>query len=357
MSKLLPIIRELIAANGPMTIASYMELALQHPEFGYYRHHDPLGQEGDFITAPEISQMFGEMIGLWCADVWKKLGSPEKFTLLELGPGRGTLMQDVLRATAKIHGFHQAVQLHLLESNQTLRKMQQEKLVEHLPIHLDDLSQLPELPTIIIANEFFDALPIRQFEKTFQGWAERLVMVVGDQLAFTTSPLDAMLLQLIPENLREANPGAFFEVSLPTTAIMRNLTKHIMRNKGAALIIDYGFAEASGQPTLQAVANHQFVDVLSRPGDVDLTAHVDFGMLRTVVSGQGVHILGPVGQGEFLQDLGIDIRAVQLKQHATPQQAADIEAALKRLTDSADMGTLFKVLAVTSSPLPSLAGF
>lgn len=357
MNELATHIRSLITANGPMTIASYMDLALQHPEHGYYRQHDPLGKDGDFITAPEISQMFGEMIGLWCADVWRKLGQPDRFVLLELGPGRGTLMQDALRATAKVPGFHQALQLHMLESNLTLRKIQQEKLIVHLPIYLDNLSQLPDLPTIVIANEFFDALPVRQFEKTFQGWNERWITVEQDKLAFIHLPLDAIMSQLIPENLREANPGTFYEVSMPSTAIMRNLAKHIVRNGGAVLAIDYGFAEAAGQPTLQAVANHTYVDVLSNPGAVDLTSHVDFGLLQRVVSGQGARVVSPVGQGEFLQTLGIDLRAAQLKQHATPQQAGDIDAALKRLTGPSDMGNLFKVLAITSAQLSTPVGF
>lgn len=357
MANLLTHIRSVIAAQGPLTIASYMELALQHPQHGYYRQHDPLGTEGDFITAPEISQMFGEMIGLWCADVWRQMDQPEKFVLLELGPGRGTLMQDALRATAKIQGFHEAAQLHLIESNETLRKTQQEKLVEHLPIYIDDITQVPALPVIAIANEFFDALPIRQFEKTFQGWCERLVTVENEKLVFTHVPLDAMLAQLIPENLREANPGVFYEVSLLSTSIMRQLAKHVVRHNGAALVVDYGFAEASGQPTLQAVANHKYVDVLSNPGAVDLTAHVDFNLLRTVSLGQGSNVLGPIGQGEFLQALGIDLRAAQLKQHAAPQQAADIDVALHRLTDPAEMGSLFKVLAVSLPQFSTLAGF
>jgi NADH dehydrogenase [ubiquinone] 1 alpha subcomplex assembly factor 7 len=328
---------------------------LQYPDYGYYRRRNPIGREGDFITAPEISQMFGEMIGLWCADVWRQMGQPDKFVLVELGPGRGTLMQDALRATAKVPGFHQALQLYLLESSETLRKIQQEKLVEHLPIYIDDLTQLPDLPLIVMANEFFDALPIRQFEKTFQGWCERMVTVDKNQLGFTLRPLDAMLLQLIPENLREANPGVFFEVSMPSTAILRHLAKHIARNGGAALIIDYGFTEPSGQPTLQAVSKHQYTDVLDDPGEVDLTAHVDFSLLKTVASGQGTIVWGPMGQGEFLQNLGIALRAAQLKQHA--DQANAIDTALKRLTDPTEMGNLFKVLAVTSSRINSVAGF
>lgn len=357
MNQLAEHIKDLIKSKGPITIAGFMELVLQHPEYGYYRRHDPLGQRGDFITAPEISQMFGEMIGLWCAEMWRQMGQPEHFILLELGPGRGTLMQDALRATAKVPGFCQALQLHFMESNETLRKLQQEKLIDHLPIYIDDISQLPDAPIIVIANEFFDALPIRQFEKTFQGWCERAVSVNEHDLVFTHVPADAMLTQLIPESLREANPGTFYEVSLPSTSIMRQLSKHIARNGSGFLVIDYGFLEACGQPTLQALANHKFVDVLSNPGEVDITAHVDFGLLRTVASGQGLNVTGPIGQGEFLQNLGIELRASQLKLHATPQQAEAIDVGLKRLIDASEMGTLFKVLAVTSSQLSTPAGF
>jgi NADH dehydrogenase [ubiquinone] 1 alpha subcomplex assembly factor 7 len=357
MSGLLAHIVDLIRKSGPLSVADYMELALQHPKFGYYRHGDPLGLTGDFITAPEISQMFGEMIGLWCAEVWQKMGAPDHFVLLELGPGRGTLMGDALRATAKKPAFHQAMELHLLESSQTLRKQQAEKLGGFLPHYIDDMSQLPPLPVLIIANEFFDALPIRQFEKTFHGWQERFVTVENDHLAFTTQSLDETLAKLIPDDLREANPGAVYEISMSAMVLMRNLARHIQSHGGAMLMIDYGYAEYDGKPTLQAVADHKFADVLATPGEADLTALVDFAVLRKAAQTQDVRILGPVGQGEFLQALGIDLRAEQLKLHATPKQAADITSALHRLTDPAQMGTLFKVVAITSKSLSDIPGF
>lgn len=357
MTPLLALVREIAEKKGPLSVAAYMELALQHPEFGYYRQKDPLGRTGDFITAPEISQMFGEMIGLWCADVWRQMGKPERFALLELGPGRGTLMQDALRATARITGFHAAMNLHLLESNKTLRAAQWEKLSAHVPVHMDDLTELPAMPTIVIANEFFDALPVRQFEKNFQGWCERLISVADDRLAFTLWPLDEPLLQFIPAHLREANPGTIYEVSLPSMPMVRTLAKHIVQQSGAMLMIDYGFVEPAGLSTLQAVSDHGYVDVLERPGEVDLTAHVDFGMLRTVAAGAGVKVMGPIGQGAFLQALGIDLRAAQLKREASSEQVATLDAALHRLTDASQMGNLFKAMAVASPSLSELAGF
>ena len=357
MSGLLAHIRDLVQKTGPMSVADYMELALQHPELGYYRHGNPLGLTGDFITAPEVSQMFGEMIGLWCADIWRQMDSPEHFTLLELGPGRGTLMQDALRATAKKSGFHHAMELHLIESSQTLRKQQDEKLSVFLPRYIDDLFQLPAQPTLIIANEFFDALPIRQFEKTFQGWCERLITVDGDGLTFTIQPLDETMAKMIPDALREANPGTVYEISMPGMVLMRNLAKHIGAHGGALLVIDYGYAEYDGKPTLQAVSSHAFADVLANPGEDDLTALVDFTALKKAAQTQDVQVIGPVGQGEFLQALGIDLRAEQLKLHATPQQATDITSALHRLTDPSQMGTLFKAMAVTSKSLSDMPGF
>ena len=357
MGDLLALIKGIVETNGPLTVAGYMELALQHPEFGYYRKKEAIGHDGDFITAPEISQMFGEMLGLWCADLWRRMGSPEKFALLELGPGRGTLMQDALRASAKIPGFHQAMQLYLAETNAALRKLQEEKLAEHLPVYIGDISELPPLPLIAVANEFFDALPIRQFEKTFQGWCERMVTFENGKLAFMMKPLDPMFMQMIPSQFAEANPGTVYEACLPGMALARNLAQHIVRHGGVMLVIDYGYAEPSGAPTLQAVSNHQFASVLTRPGEVDLTAHVDFGRLRSIAHGQNAAISGPVGQGEFLQSLGIELRAVQLKQRATPQQAKDIDSALQRLIDPSQMGVLFKVMAIASPQLNDLDGF
>ena len=346
-------LRAVIEKAGAISVAEFMQLALQHPDFGYYRHGDPLGQAGDFITAPEISQMFGEMIGLWCADVWRQMGKPESFVLLELGAGRGTLMQDALRATAKIVGFHQALRLHFLESSATLRAMQREKLAAFDPVHISDLAELPSLPVLVIANEFFDALPIRQFEKTFHGWCERLVTLRDGSLVFTLSPPDPALALLVPAALREAHPNTVYEVSPASVNFMRDLARQIAQRGGAAIVIDYGYAEPDGKPTLQAVANHAFADVLANVGEADITALVDFGMLRGAAMAGGVKPAPLVTQGEFLRHLGIDLRADQLKRRATPEQVVAIDAALHRLTDNSQMGSLFKVLTLSSFDMES----
>ena len=357
MTPLSHILHTHIAKTGPIPVGDFMRLAMQHPEFGYYRHGDPLGQGGDFITAPEISQMFGEMIGLWCADVWQQMGKPDEFILLEMGPGRGTLMQDVLRATAKISDFHQALNLYLLESSETLRTIQKEKLDAFHPHYINDLSQLPALPLLTVANEFFDALPIRQFEKSFQGWCERLVSVEADAFAFTLSPPDEALLLLIPEAMRDTNPGAVFELSPASINLTRDLAQHITRHGGAGLIIDYGYVAPDGKPTLQAVANHRYADVLANVGEADLTALFDFGMAQRAAMKQGAVTHGPIGQGEFLKTLGIELRADQLKRRATEQQIHAIDSALRRLTDPSEMGSLFKALAIASPDLTELVGF
>ena len=356
MSKLFDHIRALIEKSGPMPFARYMELALQHPEYGYYKNGDPVGTSGDFITAPEISQMFGELIGLSLAEAWKNMGKPEAFTLLELGPGHGTLMQDALRATAKIQGFHAAMKLHLLETNATLREKQKEKLGVYNPVYIENFEVLQQ-PTFIIANEFFDALPVRQFEKAADGWRERLVGLDGDELAFTMSLPDNAFQLFIPPDMRDAPVGTVHEVSLPTLTITREIAKQVVSTGGAALIVDYGYTVTPGKGTIQAVSSHRHADVLERPGEVDLTAHVDFPALKQIAQSQGAVVLGPIGQGEFLQTLGIDMRSAQLKHNATPEQATAIDAAVHRLTDSGEMGTLFKVMAITSPQYGLLAGF
>lgn len=342
MSALLPILRDLIASEGPISVARYMDIALQHPQHGYYRRHDPLGAQGDFITAPEISQIFGELIGLWCAEAWRGMGKPEAFVLLELGPGRGTLMQDALRATAKIAGFHQALKLWLLESNDTLRQAQREKLAAHDPAHVTDLAQVPPLPLIVVANEFFDALPIQQFLMTEKGLRERLVGLVGDGIGFVDAAVNA---------------AAITEISPLALSFMRQIALHVAQHGGAGLIVDYGYAAPLGSSTLQAVRRHERADVFAAPGEADLTALVDFTALAATIARQGLHVAGPVGQGAFLQAMGIDLRAAQLKHKATPQQAAALDSGVTRLTDPSQMGTLFKVLGFARGAGEELAGF
>jgi NADH dehydrogenase [ubiquinone] 1 alpha subcomplex assembly factor 7 len=340
------VIREIIAAQGAISIAAFMELALQHPHYGYYRKRDPLGRTGDFITAPDVSQLFGEMVGIWCAETWRNLGRPDPFALVELGPGNGTMMRDLLRATEKVGGFHAAKKLCLIDSNELLRAAQRMKLDDSAPQHIRNISEIPDMPAIVLANEFFDALPVRQFEKTFRGWVERMVIVENDALVTTLRPLMEIEINLIPPEMQKVVPGTVFEFSPQAQALMRDLSRILVARKGAALVIDYGYVAASGSPTVQAVSHHASVSILERPGEVDLTAHVDFTALAKAAREGGAKVSAVVGQGEFLKDCGIEIRADSLKIHATPEQATEIESALHRLTDNTQMGTLFKVMEI-----------
>ncbi len=344
MTQLEQIIREIIAAQGPISMAAYMELALQHPVHGYYRVRKPVGRTGDFITAPEVSQMFGEMIGVWCAETWRLMGKPAAFALVELGPGRGTMMRDILRATAHVGGFHAAMDLCLIESDEALRAEQHEKLDVYAPRYCADIAQLPPLPSIIVANEFFDALPVRQFEKSFQGWCERRVAVVDDALTVVLHPLDDLSENFIPSDQREAFPGTIIETSAKAQHLMRELAQHLVAHKGSMLLIDYGYVASSGAATLQAVSRHAYADIFERPGEVDLTAHVDFSALAEAARAVGGQVSSVIGQGEFLQNLGIEIRADNLKRQSSVVQAADIDAALHRLIDPTQMGEMFKVV-------------
>jgi NADH dehydrogenase [ubiquinone] 1 alpha subcomplex assembly factor 7 len=346
MNALEKIIREIIAAQGPLSIAAYMELVLQHPVHGYYRTREPLGREGDFITAPEVSQMFGEMVGVWCAEMWRELGRPDSFALIEFGPGHGTMMLDILRATANVGGFHAAKHLYLIDSNEALRKRQQDTLKDNAPQYIDDISQAPQMPALIVANEFFDALPVRQFEKTFRGWTERMVAIEGDALATILRPLAEIENNLIPPALHHAVPGTVFEFSSSAQSLMREISRVLVSRKGAALMIDYGYVAASGAPTVQAVSHHASVNIFELAGEVDLTAHVDFAALSQAALVGGAKVSAVIGQGEFLRGCGIEIRADALKKRATEQKAAEIDSELHRLIDDAQMGSLFKVLEI-----------
>ncbi|MDR3425149.1 MAG: SAM-dependent methyltransferase [Alphaproteobacteria bacterium] len=346
------LIRTLISTQGAISLAAYMELALQHPDHGYYRVRNPVGRAGDFITAPEISQMFGEMIGVWCAETWRILGKPTPFALIELGPGRGAMMQDILRATAHVEGFHAAKNLCLIDSNQLLREEQSAKLRAHAPNHFDDLAQIPPMPSLILANEFFDALPTRAFAKTFRGWAEHMVTIENDALTLALRPLEEAEHALIPPTEHDALPGTVIEFSPQAQSLMRDLSRRLAAQTGAMLIIDYGYTAPPHAPTVQAVSNHAFANIFDRPGEVDLTAHVDFAALRDISLNAGLRASPIIGQGEFLKNLGIDLRAETLKRHATPAQSAEIATALCRLTDDAQMGSLFKVMEINFSRTP-----
>ncbi len=344
-----------VAAGGPMNVAEFMASALYDPEEGYYRRRRPLGREGDFITAPEISQLFGELLGLWCADAWDRLGRPTPVRLVELGPGRGTLLRDLLRAARALPPFAAAIELHLVEVSETLREQQRAALGEHAAIWHEDLAEVPEGPFLLVANEFLDALPIRQFERAPDAWRERLVGAAGEGLGFALSgPLPPAL---IPSALRDAPVGSVVEICPAAEALVSEIARRAAAGRSAALLVDYGYAEAPLKGSLQAVSRHRMVPVLERPGEVDLTALVDFGALAGTARRAGAQAWGPVPQGHLLRDLGIHLRAERLAVQASDAQRAALASAVRRLTDPAEMGERFLALAITGPGAPAPAGF
>ncbi len=350
-----------IALTGPMSVADFMAEALGHPTFGYYRRAMPLGTAGDFTTAPEISQMFGELLGAWLAERWYAIGRPAPVRLIELGPGRGALMADALRATRNVPGFHAALDLQLVDINEPLRAAQQAALAAYRPTWHERLDTIPAGPTLLIASEFFDALPVRQFERTRHGWSERMVGLApdGETLLFAPAPGPSPFARLLPAPVRDADLplGTIAEVSPATIDIATQIAARLMQHIGWALIIDYGHDASSPGATLQAVRSHRSVDLLDRPGETDLTAHVDFALLGEAARAAGAQVFGPTGQGAFLRRLGIEQRAAVLKARATPAQRTDIDAASLRLIAPDQMGTLFRVMAIGDDRSAAPAGF
>jgi NADH dehydrogenase [ubiquinone] 1 alpha subcomplex assembly factor 7 len=352
-------IRRLIEVAGPMPIADYMRICLTHPHLGYYTTQDPIGARGDFITAPEISQMFGELIGLWMAAAWQQMGAPENVRVVELGPGRGTLMVDALRAAKTVRSFYTAIVLHLVEISPKLQAEQQQKLEtlgEPVLWH-PTLTEVPPGPAIIIANEFVDALPVHQAIKQSDRWHERMVEIGPDgklALGMARDPLPHFEATL-PRELRQSPEGSIYEWRSDQLAL--ELGRRA-RSESAALIVDYGHVRQGLGETLQAVAGHSYIDPLRRPGEVDLTAHVDFASLAQHAEIMGGRIHGPVTQRDFLMRLGIEKRAEALKANA-PDKTAAIERGLKRLTATGPkgMGELFKVLAIADPKFGDLPGF
>lgn len=330
-----------IAATGPMSVADYMAECLLHPEHGYYTSRQPFGTAGDFTTAPEISQMFGELIGLCLAQTWLDHGAPARFTLAELGPGRGTLMADILRATRGIPGFHAAAQVTLIEASPALRHTQRATLGLHPAQWLDDVSQLPQAPLYLIANEFFDALPIRQFTRDAGGWCEHMVGLTDGSLSFGLT--DAAPLAALDHRQKDTIPGDIVEVCPAAPAIVEHIAQRIAAHGGTALIIDYGGWRSKGD-TLQALRHHAFTPPLATPGQADLTAHVDFAALADAAAPCATTKL--TAQGRLLRNLGIDTRAARLAQNLSGAGLENHMAATRRLTDPTEMGTLFKALAL-----------
>ena len=347
MNALHEIIARRIRAEGPISVAEYMALCLGHPEHGYYTTRDPLGRGGDFTTAPEISQMFGEMIGLWLAQAWVDRGSPAPFILAELGPGRGTLMVDILRAAGRVPGFVEAADVWLVETSPTLRRKQWEALGAQEPHWADDVADVPDGPLFLIANEFFDALPVRQFIVAEGALRERMIGLDGNALAFGLSPPVAS--GEVPEGAEE---GAVYETCPQGRAIAGRLGERMASQGGVALAIDYGHAtpRASGD-TVQAMKGHAYAAPFDTPGEADLTAHVDFLALAKAAERGGATVWGLRGQGALLEWLGIRVRAAMLAK-AQPERASEIDAALDRLTGPGAMGTLFKALAFSGDDIP-----
>ncbi|MCT4608312.1 MAG: SAM-dependent methyltransferase [Pelagimonas sp.] len=339
MSALKDLLLRQIAKTGPITLAEYMATCLMHPEHGYYSTRDPLGAAGDFTTAPEISQMFGELIGLALAQSWLDRGAPSPFVLAELGPGRGTLMADILRATKAVPGFHQAAQIHLVEASPTLRA-EQAKHVPQANWH-DTINTLPDLPLFLVANEFFDALPIRQFTREGDHWREH---VVGEKDgALVLGLTDPSTPAALKNRLNDTKDGDVVEICTPAKTITAEIGARITTQGGAALIIDYGDWRSQGD-TLQALQNHQHVSPFANPGNADLTAHVDFEALTAAAHPAKFSRVTP--QGVFLERLGITQRAQTLAQNLSGEALQSHISAHRRLTHPEEMGSLFKVVAV-----------
>lgn len=360
MGGLNEVLKRRIALQGPITVADFMNEALHHPRFGYYATRDPLGADGDFITAPEISQVFGELIGLWLAVVWQGMRGPEDIALIELGPGRGTLMADALRAAKAVPGFRDAVRPHLIERNPVLRNRQANLLAEcrlkFAPTWHNDLETVPDGPALLIANEFFDALPMRQFQKSETGWHERLVTADNDGLAFVLSPVVPEP-PLLNKELLDAATGSICEVCPAALSLAHTIAGRLCQQGGTALIIDYGYFPSQPGETFQAMRSHGFAPVLENPGDSDLTAHVDFDSLIRAAREAGASAFGPIPQGAFLTRLGLNERCAALMASASPEQSTGVEAARNRLGSSEQMGQLFKAIAIQHPSLPAPPAF
>ncbi len=356
MTTLLDELKTVIALKGPITVERYMELSLAHPEFGYYMTRDPFGAAGDFTTSPEISQMFGELIGLWAAEVWSNMGAPNPVRLVELGPGRGTLMSDALRASRIVPEFRAALDVWLMETSPTLATMQHELLLDAgvAVAWAQNLKEVPDGPAIVIGNEFLDALPVRQFVRVKGQWRERVVRLNGEGgLAFDVAS------EAEPHIRGSARDGEVLEVNPAGHRFMFELGGRLVRQGGAALLIDYGHSATGLGDTLQALRAHRYVDPLAMPGESDLTAHVDFAAMARSAAATGAAVYGPIDQADFLRAIGIDLRTKALAERAGPDRAQELQQARNRLVGKGEgeMGALFKAMAVANRRLPAPPGF
>ena len=346
---------ERIRLDGPIGVDQFMMAALGDSEHGYYMTRDPFGRAGDFTTSPEISQVFGEIIGAWLAESWRQMGGPAETLLIELGPGRGTLAADVLRALRVLPACRAAVRLHLVETSPLLRQRQRETLRDIPIVWHDSIDQVPAGPFLLVANELFDALPVSQHVRRGESWFERRVgLDEAGALAFVEHAAPNV------ESLRRRAPAAgegILETSEPRTRLAAAIGGRLAASPGTALLIDYGYRETSFGDTLQAVRGHVPVDPLAAPGEADLTAHVDFQAIADSIAAASASVWGPITQRAFLIGSGALLRAAMLERKADAATAATIRQGVDRLLDPAGMGTLFQVVAATSPGLPRPVAF
>ena len=362
MTPLAALLRRRIGEGGPLSVAQYMAEALGHHEHGYYASRDPFGASGDFTTAPEISQAFGELIGAWCIEVWRTMNAPDPVRVVELGPGRGTLLADAGRIWRRMAPeLAAAARLHLVETSPALRVRQQAMLGELRPRPLaawhTRLADIPAGPTILLANEFFDALPIHQYIRRNGAWRERLVglAAAGDGFAFIEGPV--IELADAGDELVAAE-GTIKELCPEAEALAAAIAARLAAHGGAALIIDYGPARSASGDTLQAVHDHRPAYPLAEPGRADISHHVDFQRLRHAAERAGAGTFGPIPQGLLLGRLGIGERTEALANAASsPQRALAVQGAVRRLIHPGRMGMLFKALAIADPALPAPPGF
>jgi NADH dehydrogenase [ubiquinone] 1 alpha subcomplex assembly factor 7 len=354
VTPLAAMLKQRIARDGPLSVHDYMASCISDARAGYYARRQPIGRDGDFITAPEVSQMFGELIGVWIAAIWQSLGRPRDLVVAELGPGRGTLMADAMRAMRSVSGLTETLRVALIETSAVLREVQREALA-HSPIPLDwyaRIDDLPQGPLVVIANEFIDALPVRQLLRERGRWHERSVTLsASSAFAFCAgAAVDEAALPGWARSL-DASDGNIVEMRPATISLLESLAARAKRAPMAALMLDYGHEQSAAGDTLQAVFRHCFADPLAAPGEADLTAHVDFAALKDAASELSLSAYGPMPQGEFLLKLGLEARCQRLTRDATPAQQAAILAGAARLADPRQMGVLFKALALQSSGL------
>ncbi|MDD3030203.1 MAG: SAM-dependent methyltransferase [Alphaproteobacteria bacterium] len=345
--QIFPSLKTILQTEGPITIERYMETVLHDAEYGYYKKGEPVGVGRDFVTAPEISQMFGEILGFWCLDTWQRMGSPNPFVLLELGPGNGTMLHDLLTFTQAVPAFHKAVHVRLFEANMTLREKQKRRINDPSLQFCEDLSTLEPWPTLVLANEFFDTMPLRQFVKEGELWRETRIAYDGEKMFFA---MDEKL-QSLPEGTlkkefwAKKEDGWVYETSAAARNFAKQIARHIKTCGGGGLFIDYGYVAPPGEGSLAGWRQGDFEDILTHPGKTDVTADVDFSSLCRWLDEEGVRVISPVTQGAFLSEWGIDARAAFLAKSVPNRVRRKIDETIHLLTSSDGMGELWKVLA------------